>query len=131
MAQENYVEGCSMQRQLLLEADVFCFWKSRFETYVKSKDINLWKTAKVTVIEEAKDLVIHPLVKLIGNLKVYEIVIENDGVGSRTTREKIAPIALKAKVTRDQTSNNIICQDESYGHKKINLMAKNFRKLFR
>ncbi|GKC65146.1 hypothetical protein Tco_1097744, partial [Tanacetum coccineum] len=47
-----------------------------------------WR-AKVMVIEEAKDLVTHPLVKLIGNLKVYEIVLENDGVGSRTTREKI------------------------------------------
>ncbi|GKF37827.1 hypothetical protein Tco_0114585 [Tanacetum coccineum] len=43
MAQENYVEGCSMQRTPLLEADGFCFWKTRFETYIKSKDIDLWK----------------------------------------------------------------------------------------
>ncbi|GKE86919.1 hypothetical protein Tco_1560661, partial [Tanacetum coccineum] len=41
MAQENYVEGYSMQRPPLLEADEFCFWKTRFETYIKSKDINL------------------------------------------------------------------------------------------
>ncbi|GKB47898.1 hypothetical protein Tco_0898651 [Tanacetum coccineum] len=43
MAQENYVKGCSMQRPPLLEPNGFCFWKSRFETYVKSKDIDLWQ----------------------------------------------------------------------------------------
>ncbi|GJX08769.1 retrotransposon protein [Tanacetum coccineum] len=42
MAQENYVEGCSMQRPPLLESDRFCFWKISFETYIKSKDIDLW-----------------------------------------------------------------------------------------
>ncbi|GJV16244.1 hypothetical protein Tco_1361567 [Tanacetum coccineum] len=43
MAQENYVEGCSMQRPPLLEPNGFCLWKARFETYVKSKDIDLWQ----------------------------------------------------------------------------------------
>ncbi|GKE57431.1 hypothetical protein Tco_1496616 [Tanacetum coccineum] len=43
MAQENYVERCSMQRPPLLEPNWFCFWKARFVTYVKSKDIDLWQ----------------------------------------------------------------------------------------
>ncbi|GKC79325.1 hypothetical protein Tco_1130099 [Tanacetum coccineum] len=43
MAQENYVKGCSMQRPPLLEPNGFFFWKARFETYVKSKDIDLWQ----------------------------------------------------------------------------------------
>ncbi|GKE34743.1 hypothetical protein Tco_1454065, partial [Tanacetum coccineum] len=43
IAQENYVEGCSIQRLPLLEPNGFCFWKARFETYVKLKDINLWQ----------------------------------------------------------------------------------------
>ncbi|GJZ86015.1 hypothetical protein Tco_0657625 [Tanacetum coccineum] len=43
MAQENYVERFSMQRPPLLEPNDFCFWKARFETYVKSKDIDLWQ----------------------------------------------------------------------------------------
>ena len=43
MAQENYIEGCSMQRPPLLETDGFCFWKTRFETYVRSKDLDLWE----------------------------------------------------------------------------------------
>ncbi|GKA80156.1 hypothetical protein Tco_0786752 [Tanacetum coccineum] len=39
----DYVDGCSMQRPPLLEPNGFCFWKARFETYVKSKDIDLWQ----------------------------------------------------------------------------------------
>ncbi|GJZ85099.1 hypothetical protein Tco_0650438 [Tanacetum coccineum] len=45
MAQE-YVEGCSMQRPPFLEPNGFCFWKARFKTYVKSKDIDLWQVIK-------------------------------------------------------------------------------------
>ncbi|GKD04342.1 hypothetical protein Tco_1179316 [Tanacetum coccineum] len=43
MAQENYVEGCSMQRPYFLELNGFCFWKVRFDTYINSKDIDLWQ----------------------------------------------------------------------------------------
>nr|GEU56788.1 UBN2 domain-containing protein [Tanacetum cinerariifolium] len=43
MAQENYVKACSMQRPPLLEPNRFCFWKDHFETYVKSKYIDLWQ----------------------------------------------------------------------------------------
>nr|GEV39547.1 DUF4219 domain-containing protein/UBN2 domain-containing protein [Tanacetum cinerariifolium] len=43
MAQENFVVGCYMKRPPLLEPNGFCFWKSRFDTYVKSKDIKLWQ----------------------------------------------------------------------------------------
>nr|GEW05997.1 zf-CCHC domain-containing protein/DUF4219 domain-containing protein/UBN2 domain-containing protein [Tanacetum cinerariifolium] len=42
MDQESYVGGCSKQRPPLLEPNVFCFWKARFETYIKSKDIYVW-----------------------------------------------------------------------------------------
>ncbi|GKC33018.1 zf-CCHC domain-containing protein [Tanacetum coccineum] len=89
-----------------------------------------WR-AKVTAIEEAKDLATHPLDELIGNFKVYEIILVSDGVASKPIKEKVMPIALKANVTRGQTSSNIICQDESDEDEEINLMAKNFRKLFR
>ncbi|GKC24405.1 hypothetical protein Tco_1026555 [Tanacetum coccineum] len=32
-----------MKRPPFLEPNEFCFWKARFETYVKSKDIDLWQ----------------------------------------------------------------------------------------
>ncbi|GJY04847.1 hypothetical protein Tco_0370787 [Tanacetum coccineum] len=43
MAQENYVEGCSIKNPHLLEPNWFCFWKACFETYIKSKVIDLWQ----------------------------------------------------------------------------------------
>ncbi|GJU33874.1 hypothetical protein Tco_1182228 [Tanacetum coccineum] len=64
-----------------------------------------WR-AKVTVFEEAKDLATLPLDELIGNLKVYKIILENDGVTSKTTKEKVKPLSLKAKVNREQTSDD-------------------------
>jgi hypothetical protein len=39
---ENFKEGQSMQRPPLFEPNGFIYWKNRFETYVKSKDIDLW-----------------------------------------------------------------------------------------
>nr|GEY45657.1 DUF4219 domain-containing protein [Tanacetum cinerariifolium] len=178
MAQENYVKGCSMQRPPLLKANGFSFWKTRFETYIKSKDIDLCqviqngdfyfeikdlkikmmkemsyelikdnenkqlsknneakmtlynalphkeferffmcKTSKertmVMAIEEVKDLVTLPLDELIGNLKVYEMILTSDGVASKPIKEKLMPIALKANVTKGQTNNDSVCQDGS------------------
>ncbi|GKA14999.1 hypothetical protein Tco_0694746 [Tanacetum coccineum] len=92
-----------------------------------------WK-AKVTAIEEAKDLATLPLDELIGNLKVYEMILENDGVASKTTKEKVKSLSLKAKVTMEQTSDDSDSQrgsdedvnkDES---KAFNLIVRNFRK---
>ncbi|GKA50466.1 hypothetical protein Tco_0743539 [Tanacetum coccineum] len=42
MDSENYKEGQSMQRPPLFEDNCFIYWKNRCETYVKSKDIDLW-----------------------------------------------------------------------------------------
>ncbi|GJR03936.1 hypothetical protein Tco_0526920 [Tanacetum coccineum] len=248
MTQENYVEGCSMQRPPLLEANGFCFWKTRFETYIKSKDIDLWQViqngdfvfmmddpetkmevetpyellkddqkkqlgknneakmslynalprnsqvkdckidlltqqyekfpilseetidsgftrfnaivsslksidqdysskihvrkfpralplkwrAKVTTIEKAKNLATLPLEELIGNLKVYELSLENDGIASKTTKEKVKSLALKTKVTREQTSDDSNSQggsDKDVDEEEaeaFNLMVRNF-----
>ncbi|GJY27724.1 zf-CCHC domain-containing protein [Tanacetum coccineum] len=43
MESEKYLEGQSMQRPPLFESDGFLYWKNRFETYVKSKDLDLWR----------------------------------------------------------------------------------------
>ncbi|GJV06415.1 hypothetical protein Tco_1344071 [Tanacetum coccineum] len=249
MAQENYVEGCSIQRPHLLEPNGAFALKPAFETYVKSKDIDLWQViqngdfyfevedeetklmketpyellkdieqkqlgkneeakmtfynalprkeyervfmckiakefsisneetidigftrfnatvtslkyldpdyssknhvrkflralplkwrAKVTAIEEAKDLATLPLDELIGNLKVYEMVLDNDGLASKTTiKEKLKSLALKAKVTKEQTSDDSDNQDGSNEEvdeeaEAFNLLARNFCKFFR
>nr|GEU92508.1 serine/threonine protein kinase SRPK1 [Tanacetum cinerariifolium] len=94
-----------------------------------------WR-AKVTAIEETKGLDSLPLDELIGNLKVYKMVLDNDGVASKTTERKVKSLALKAKITREQTSDDNDSQggsDEDVDKEEaeaFNLMAKNFRTFF-
>ncbi|GKB70315.1 hypothetical protein Tco_0931727 [Tanacetum coccineum] len=86
--------------------------------------------AKVTAIKEAKDLATLPLDELIGNLKVYEMILENDGVASKTSKGKVKSLALKSKVIREKTSDDSDSQgktDEDEAE-EFNLMVKNFRK---
>ncbi|GKA15308.1 hypothetical protein Tco_0695055, partial [Tanacetum coccineum] len=52
---------------------------------------------KVTTIEESKDLSTLPLDELIGNLKVYEVVLEKDSETFDNKKEKYKSLALKAK----------------------------------
>ncbi|GKA25254.1 hypothetical protein Tco_0711363, partial [Tanacetum coccineum] len=91
-----------------------------------------WR-AKVTTIEEAKYLATLPLAELIGNLKVYEMFLDNNGVASKTTKGKLKSLSLKANVTREQTSDDSDSQggsdehiDEEEEAEAFNLMARDF-----
>ncbi|GJQ96092.1 hypothetical protein Tco_0007231 [Tanacetum coccineum] len=62
------------------------------------------------------------------------MVLENDGVVYKTTKEKVKSLALKAKVTREQTGDDSDTEggsgedeDES---EEFNLIARNFRMFF-
>ncbi|GJW02293.1 hypothetical protein Tco_1561149 [Tanacetum coccineum] len=55
-----------------------------------------WR-AKVTAIEESKDLTSLSLDELIRNLKVYEVIIKNDSKMVKGKREQNRSLALKAK----------------------------------
>ncbi|GKA06331.1 hypothetical protein Tco_0685555 [Tanacetum coccineum] len=221
MESEKYLEGQSMQRPPLFESDGFIYWKNRFETYVKSKDLDLWHVitygdfppiqnnpetkkdeivpfdkqnddlkkklaknneakmviynalpyllvqqykqftipeeelidnafvrfntiitslkaldegfssknyvrkflralhpkwrAKVTAIEESKDLTYLSLDELIGNLKVYEVIIKNDSEMVIGKREQNISLVLKAKKeSSDEDSSNSDSEDEEY-----------------
>ncbi|GJX48141.1 hypothetical protein Tco_0273331 [Tanacetum coccineum] len=93
-----------------------------------------WR-AKMMAIKNAKDLATLPLDELIGNLKVYEMILVSDGVASAPIKEKVMTIALKANVTRGQTqnSNDSVCQDESYEdeEEEFNSIVRNLWKLFK
>ncbi|GJR06139.1 hypothetical protein Tco_0529123 [Tanacetum coccineum] len=167
MESEKYLEGQSMQRPPLFKSDGFIYWKNRFETYVKSKDLDLWhvitydnflpiqnhpetkkdeivpfdkqnddhkkKLAKnneakmVTAIEESKDLTSLSLDELIGNLKVYEVIIKYDSEMVRGKREQNISLALKAKrKSSDEDSSNSDSEDEEYA-----MAVKEFNKFFK
>ncbi|GJX30463.1 zf-CCHC domain-containing protein [Tanacetum coccineum] len=156
-----------MQRPPLFKSDGFIYWKNRFETYVKSKDLDLWhvitygdfppiqynpetkkdetvsfgkqnddlkkKLAKnnkakiVTTIEESKDLTSLSLDELIGNLKVYEVIIKNDSEMVKGKRDQNRSLALKAKKeSSNEDSLNSDSEDEEYA-----MAVKEFKKFFK
>ncbi|GJW14302.1 zf-CCHC domain-containing protein [Tanacetum coccineum] len=57
MDSDKYLEGQSMQRPPLFESDSFIYWKNRFETYVKSKDLDLYDEECSTPVEEDEEFV--------------------------------------------------------------------------
>ncbi|GJZ55148.1 retrovirus-related pol polyprotein from transposon TNT 1-94, partial [Tanacetum coccineum] len=189
-----------MQRPPLFESDGFIYWKNRFKTYVKSKDLDLWHVitdgdfppiknnpetkkdeavpfhnqnndlkkklaknneakmesidnafakfntiitslkaldegfsskncvrkflralhpkwrAKVTAIEESKNLTTLPLDELIVNLKVYEEVIKKDFETVKGKKEQSRSLALKVKKeVSDDDSSSSDSEDEECG----------------
>ncbi|GKD24470.1 zf-CCHC domain-containing protein, partial [Tanacetum coccineum] len=82
---------------------------------------------KVTTIEESKDLSTLPLDELIGNLKVYEVVLEKDSEISKSKKEKYKSLALKArKVSSDEEVSCSESDDEEYA-----MAVRDFKKFFR
>ncbi|GJW70904.1 retrovirus-related pol polyprotein from transposon TNT 1-94 [Tanacetum coccineum] len=188
MDSDKYLEGQSMQRPPLFESDSFIYWKNRFETYVKTKDLDLWhvitnsdfqpiiqnpetkldevvpfdkqtddlkrrlaknikakmviynalprkeyerffmcntakdiwKTlfithqAKVTAIEELKDLTSLSFDELIRNLKVHKMIIKKDSEIVKAKGERRS-LALKAKKeSSDEECSTSGSEDEKY-----------------
>ncbi|GJU17930.1 hypothetical protein Tco_1145896 [Tanacetum coccineum] len=85
-----------------------------------------WR-AKVTTIEESKDLSSLALDELIANLKVHEVVMEKDSEIYRGKKEGVKSIALKAKKesSGDETSTSG-SDDEEYA-----MAVRNLKKFFR
>ncbi|GJS10080.1 hypothetical protein Tco_0366876 [Tanacetum coccineum] len=73
-----------------------------------------WR-AKVTAIEESKDLTSLSLDELIGNLKVYEVIIKKDSKMVKGKREQNRSLALKAKKeSSDKDNSTSDSEDEEY-----------------
>ncbi|GJT79777.1 hypothetical protein Tco_1054119 [Tanacetum coccineum] len=85
-----------------------------------------WR-AKITTIEELKDLSSLALDELIGNLKVQEVVMEKDSKIYRDKKERVKSIALNAKkeYSDDETSTSG-SDDEEYA-----MALRNIKKFFR
>ncbi|GJS45199.1 hypothetical protein Tco_0595320 [Tanacetum coccineum] len=85
-----------------------------------------WR-AKVTDIEESKDLTSLSLDKLIGNLKVYEVIIKKDSEMVKGKREQSRSLALKAKKdSSDEESLTFDSEDEEYV-----VAVRDFKKFFK
>ncbi|GJS60076.1 hypothetical protein Tco_0654860 [Tanacetum coccineum] len=83
--------------------------------------------AKVTAIEESKNLTTLSLDELIGNLKVYEEIIKKDSETVKSKREQSRSIALKArKESSDDDSLTFDSEDEEYA-----MAVRDFKKFFK
>ncbi|GKE99720.1 hypothetical protein Tco_0023071 [Tanacetum coccineum] len=83
--------------------------------------------AKVTTIEELKNLTTLSLDELIGNLKVYEEVIKKDSETVKSKREQSRSIALKArKESSDDDSSISDSENEEYA-----MVVRDFKKFFK
>ncbi|GJX79689.1 reverse transcriptase domain-containing protein, partial [Tanacetum coccineum] len=82
---------------------------------------------KVMAIEESNDLSTLLLDELIGNLKVYEVVLEKDSKAYKNKKEKYKSLALKAKkVSCDEEVLCLDIDDEEYA-----MAVRDFKKFFR
>ncbi|GKE04586.1 hypothetical protein Tco_1396604 [Tanacetum coccineum] len=82
---------------------------------------------KVLTIEESKDLSTQLLDELIGNLIVYEVVLEKDSEASKNKKEEYKSLALKAKkVSSDEEASSSDSEDEEYA-----MAIRDFKKFFR
>ncbi|GJT44497.1 hypothetical protein Tco_0953212 [Tanacetum coccineum] len=112
-------------RPPLIEPNGFCFWKARFETFVKSKDIDLWQ------VIQNDDFYFKDEDKETKLMKVtpYELLKDNG-------KKPLGKIN-EAKVTREQTSDDRDSQggsDEDINEEDVeafNLLARNFCKVNR
>ncbi|GJT75320.1 zf-CCHC domain-containing protein [Tanacetum coccineum] len=85
-----------------------------------------WR-AKVTAIEESKDLSSLALDELIRNLKIHKVVMEKDSKIYKGKKEKVKSIALKAKKeSSDDETSTSRSDDEEYA-----MAVRNFKKFFR
>ncbi|GJV59256.1 putative reverse transcriptase domain-containing protein [Tanacetum coccineum] len=80
---------------------------------------------KVTPKEESKDLSTLPLDELIGNLKVYEVVLEKDSEASKIKKEKYKYLDLKARKVSSDEEESCSGSDEEYG-----MALRDFKEFF-
>ncbi|GJW67755.1 zf-CCHC domain-containing protein [Tanacetum coccineum] len=85
-----------------------------------------WR-AKVTAIKESKDLTSLSLDELIGNLKVYEVIIKRDSEMAKGKREQNRSLALKPKKEySNEDSLTSDSEDEEYA-----MAVRDFKKFFK
>ncbi|GJW28259.1 hypothetical protein Tco_0045134 [Tanacetum coccineum] len=100
---------------------------NKIDLFVQKYDEEIYNRADVTAIEESKDLSKLSLDELVGNLKVYEVVLEKDLEIAKNKKEKYKSLALKARqVLSDDDTSSSDSNDEEYA-----MAVRDFKKFFR
>ncbi|GJX02782.1 hypothetical protein Tco_0188698 [Tanacetum coccineum] len=118
-------QGDSLEFYLITALDEGFSIKNYVRRFLKALHPK-WR-AKVTGIEESKDLSSLSLDELIRNLKVHEVIMEKDTEVYKRKKEKVKSIALKAKKeSSDDETSTSGSEDEEYA-----MSVRDFKKFFR
>ncbi|GKD69117.1 zf-CCHC domain-containing protein [Tanacetum coccineum] len=134
MESEKYLEGKSMQRPPLFESDGFIYWKNRFETYVNSKDLDLWHVITYGDFppipnnpETKKDEIVpfdiqnDDLKKKLAKNNEAKMVIYN-----ALPRKEYERIFMPKKESSDEDSSTSDSEDKEYA-----IAVRDFKKFFK
>ncbi|GJV60873.1 hypothetical protein Tco_1466973 [Tanacetum coccineum] len=106
MDSDKYLEGQSMQRPPLFESDSFIYWKNRFETYVKSKDLDLWH---VITNGDFQPIVQNPETKLD---EVIPFEKQTDDLKKRLAKNNEAKMVIYNALPRKEYERIFMCNTE-------------------
>ncbi|GJS77944.1 hypothetical protein Tco_0727825 [Tanacetum coccineum] len=100
---DKYLQGQSMQRPPLFKSDSFIYWENRFETYVKSKDLDLWH-----VITEGDFIPIqnNPETKLD---EVVPFEKQNDDLKKRLAKNNEAKMVINNALPKKEYERIFMC----------------------
>ncbi|GKA53901.1 hypothetical protein Tco_0747216, partial [Tanacetum coccineum] len=106
MDSDKYLEGQSMQRPPLFESDSFIYWKNRFETYVKSKDLDLWH---VITDGDFQPIIQNPETKLD---EVVPFEKQTDDLKRRLAKNNEAKMIIYNALPRKEYERIFMCNTE-------------------
>nr|GEX74788.1 retrovirus-related Pol polyprotein from transposon TNT 1-94 [Tanacetum cinerariifolium] len=103
MDSDKYLEGKSMQIPPFFESGSFIYWKNRFETYVKSKDLDLWH---VITYGDFQPIQQNPKAKLD---EVIPFEKQNDDFKKRLTKNNEAKMVIYNALPRKEYERIFMC----------------------
>ncbi|GJS90136.1 retrovirus-related pol polyprotein from transposon TNT 1-94 [Tanacetum coccineum] len=103
MDSDKCLEWQSMQRPPLFESDSFIYWKNRFETYVKSKDLDLWH---VITNGDFQPIVQNPKTKLD---EVIPFEKQTDDLKKRLAKNNEAKMVIYNALPRKEYERIFMC----------------------
>ncbi|GJU92107.1 retrovirus-related pol polyprotein from transposon TNT 1-94 [Tanacetum coccineum] len=127
---DKYLKEKSMQRAPLFESDGFIYWKNRFETYVKSKDLDLWH-----VITNGNSQVKDKKIDLLVQQYEQFVILEDESIDNDFARFNTITTSLKAldegnlKV-HEESSDEESSTSESEGEEYA-MAVRDFKKFFK
>nr|GEY60484.1 zf-CCHC domain-containing protein/DUF4219 domain-containing protein/UBN2 domain-containing protein [Tanacetum cinerariifolium] len=104
MDSDKYLEGQSMQRPSLFECDHFIYWKNKFETYVKAKDLDLWH---IILNGDFSPLAKNEVTQI---LKVVPFEEQSDDLKKKFAKNSEAKMVLYNALPKKEYKNFFMCK---------------------